>query len=82
MKVWYLIGLCRHAPLCRVSQEDTQKKISVDIFWERVHNPASLHNDEWMIGIEELVRAAPYPGASGQGLGRRMVGIGVGSSSF
>ena len=59
MKVCYLIGLCKHAPLCRVSQEDTQKKISVDIFWERVHNPASLHNDERMIGIEEVVRAAP-----------------------
>ena len=46
MKVWYLIGLCKHAPLCRVSQEDTQKKISVEIFCERLHNPTCLHNDE------------------------------------
>jgi len=46
MKVRRFIGLCRHVAPCRLPQEDTQKKISVGIFWERLHNPTCLHNDE------------------------------------
>ncbi len=40
------VRLCRHVALCRLSQEDTQEEISVGIFWERLHNPTCLHNDE------------------------------------
>jgi hypothetical protein len=63
------VRLCRHVALCRLSQEDTQEKISVGIFWERLHNPTCLHNDEWMMGIEEFGRRAVVflePKATGQ----------------
>jgi len=46
MKTMPDVRLWRHVALCRLSQEDTQEEISVGIFWERLHNPTCLHNDE------------------------------------